>query len=370
MSANICKRCNSFNPEDAKNCIQCGADLKTGKSSTPPKEKGSKIVGSDQKNSSKGGKAVFEKLKDVPEKYMVATVLTFFLILIVIAILSINNSNLYYQVANFVDSWAIERVDSVAIKKAEAEKLKLEKTKKRKPNPNYVKRKIRSLPTYVSTKDNMKMVLVPAGKFNMGNEEETPFESPKHKVSVNSFYIDIHEVTNRQYRTFMEATGYKAPAFMSNPRFNSPNQPVVGVTYEDAEAYAEWVGKRLPTEEEWERAARGGLEGIKYPFSKITSPKYYCYNLNPNTGSPIDVKSLKYNDFKIYDMAGNVFEWCASYPNYYVTGKRIVEDNLQFRIIRGGSWKSESDDLTVSKRRFTKSSNKRNDVGFRCVMDN
>lgn len=108
------------------------------------------------------------------------------------------------------------------------------------------------------------MVLIPAGYFTMGSDSGNA--SPKHKVWIDAFFIDKYEVTNHQYRRFIEATGHPKPSFLKDRDLNKPNQPVVGVSYYDALTYAQWAGKRLSTEAEWEYAARGGLESKQFPW--------------------------------------------------------------------------------------------------------
>ena len=126
------------------------------------------------------------------------------------------------------------------------------------------------------------MVLIPAGTFQMGSTTGDVDEVPVHTVELDAFYIDQHEVTNAKYQAFVAATGHPPPRGIgytavyellkndyepwNDPGFNHPDQPVTTVTWFDATAYCEWVGKRLPTEAEWEKAARGGLEGARYPW--------------------------------------------------------------------------------------------------------
>src|SRR3972149_1956753 len=116
------------------------------------------------------------------------------------------------------------------------------------------------LASIINVKDDSEMVLVPSGDSIMGEERKV--------VHVDEFYIDRFPITNSQYKKFVDATGDKEPFFWNNERFNKPLQPVVGVSWNDAVAYARWAGKRLPREIEWEKAARGG-DGREYPWGHI-----------------------------------------------------------------------------------------------------
>ena len=125
----------------------------------------------------------------------------------------------------------------------------------------------------VSAVDGARMVLIPAGTFQMGSTTGDSDEHPVHTVTLDAFYMDMHEVTNARYQQFVQSTGYPQPPLSHNPRFNSPDAPVVRVNWRDAVAYAAWAHKRLPTEAEWEYAARGGLTGKQYPNGDIITYK-------------------------------------------------------------------------------------------------
>ena len=130
--------------------------------------------------------------------------------------------------------------------------------------------------------------------------------------STPAFYMDKYEVANAQYRKFVQATGHRAPTYWDDDDFNQPNQPVVGVSWHDATAYAKWVGKRLPTEKEWEWAARGSLVGKEYPWGD-QEPSSSRANYGSKVGKPTAVGSYPANGYGLYDMAGNVYEWCQDW---------------------------------------------------------
>ena len=200
------------------------------------------------------------------------------------------------------------------------------------------------------------MVLIPAGSFEMGDSKNEPEEwmedaRPEHTGTLDAFYMNAYEVTNAQYSQFVRATeGYRKAEYWDDDDLNQANQSVVGVSWNDATAYAEWVGKRLPTEAEWEHAARGGLEGQRYPWgNKIT---YDNANFSGTGGidqwdkcSPVG--SFAANGYGLYDMAGNVWEWCqdrfadAYYIDSPVNNPQGPETGGH-RVLRGGSWSTNT----------------------------
>jgi formylglycine-generating enzyme required for sulfatase activity len=216
------------------------------------------------------------------------------------------------------------------------------------------------------------MVFVKSGSFKMGNNNGYEGERPEHAVRLNDFYIDRHEVTVGEYRIFCAAT---ARLFPAPPAWGwNDNDPMVKVTWNDAVAFATWVGKRLPTEAEWEYAARGGQQSKGYKYSgsnEIDEAGWFVEN-SKNKTHPVGTK--KGNELGIYDMTGNALEWCTDWysSSYY---NDSPEDNPKGpskkwdHIIRGGSMKGDRDDCRVTFRNNAAINRQRNDLGFRCVMD-
>lgn len=239
------------------------------------------------------------------------------------------------------------------------------------------------------------MVLISAGEFTMGSDTaEAKYissrhptlcsehwfedEQPIHKVWIDAFYIDKHEVTYRQFTKFIEATSYKSEGqwedyFNKLKEKNINNLPIVGVSWNDANSYAKWKGKRLPTEAEWEKAMRGGREGLIYPWgNKIDTSKANFQNPD----GPLPVGSYPPNGYGLYDMAGNAVEWCSDYYSrdyYKISPYKNPRGPIQgeAHVVRGGGWKfnyaffarcawrSGNDDNDTT--------NEANFVGFRCA---
>ena len=236
---------------------------------------------------------------------------------------------------------------------------------------------------------------VPAGEFLMGSDweeikdyplaHEFQNEAPKHWVYLDAFWIDHTEVTNAQYAKCVADGGCTPSGCMNNPAFNQPNQPVVCVTREQAITYCHWAGRELPTEAQWEKAARG-TDGRLYPWGNVPSPS--CEYVVMNDGGlscgrgettwPVGSKPRGASPYGALDMAGNVWEWVSDWydPNYYAyspyenpTGPDgPVDDHLGVR--RGGSFnRDQPSQLRVAIRYWqdVHTSNKTS-LGFRCVL--
>lgn len=232
-------------------------------------------------------------------------------------------------------------------------------------------------PSFVEQGDAL-MSLIPAGEFIVGSTEGEGFndERPPVTLDLDAFYIDRCEVTNAQFRLFMEAAGHRAPMYWDDEKYNQPEQPVVGVTWHDAAAYAKWAGKRLPTEAEWEKAARG-TDGRMYPWGN----EWDSFKCNANIGvdsrrCPASVASFRdgASPYGAMDMAGNVWEWCADwYGSNYSRSPRKNPKGPDFsgeRVLRGGSWcTTDHAYLRCSNRNWFSPDFGFDDAGFRCARD-
>jgi len=218
------------------------------------------------------------------------------------------------------------------------------------------------------------MVLVPAGEALLGSDSGDDDERPARRIFIDAFYIDKYEVTVAQYRRFLQATGHRKPYGWGAEHFSADDQPVVGVSWYDAAAYCKWAGKRLPTEAEWEKAARGS-EGFVYPWGNKWQ-EGMCVGDTPGLSHPERVGSLPQgaSPFGVMDMAGNVWEWCADWydPGYYaVRPLRDPEGPARgdAKVIRGGSWIDSARQLRSSNRYYSHPDVRYNGIGFRCAKD-
>jgi formylglycine-generating enzyme required for sulfatase activity len=260
------------------------------------------------------------------------------------------------------------------------------------------------------------MVLIPGGTFEMGSADGPIYERPVHGVKLHSFWMDKKEVTVAQFRQFVNAAGYvtdaekfgwsgvfdlgkKAWGRVDGANWRQPEgpgrslageqEPVMQVSWNDAVSFAAWAGKRLPTEAEWEYAARGGLAGKKYAWGDELMPEGK-YMANYWQGSFLErdegkdgfagvapVGRFPANGYGLYDMTGNVWEWCAdSYSDFYYANS--AKENPTGppagfeQVIRGGSWMCARNFCTnyrVAGRSHATADSGLNNLGFRCARD-
>jgi formylglycine-generating enzyme required for sulfatase activity len=205
------------------------------------------------------------------------------------------------------------------------------------------------------------MVLVPAGEFIMGVDGGSPDERPRRKVQLPPFYIDKFEVTNGEFKKVF-------PNYRFDERMTM--MPVSNVTWVQASAYAQATGKRLPTEEEWEKAARG-VDGREYPWGNTFDPQLCNANAGPRS-APTRVGQFRpgASPYGAMDMAGNVYEWTSSWYQPYAGNELVKDDYGQvFRVLRGGSYMMDRFGARSARRHYDRPDNGRADYGFRCAMD-
>ena len=225
------------------------------------------------------------------------------------------------------------------------------------------------------------LVSIPAGAFWMGDDHGRPDERPAHRVWVDAFAVARTPVTNAAYSWFLAATGHMPPRFWEDRRFNAPMQPVVGVSWHDAVAYCDWLtGQgglryRLPTEAEWQRAARGGQEGATYPWGDDPAG----WSADPGFAherheQPNPVGLSRPNGFGLLDMGYNVHEWCSDWydaeyyaaaPNRNPTGPVAGTR----RASRGGAWRHQIQVCRCAARSSLNPDFRYNDYGFRVFAD-
>ncbi|PID26761.1 MAG: hypothetical protein CR982_08520 [Candidatus Cloacimonadota bacterium] len=266
----------------------------------------------------------------------------------------------------------------------------------------------------------IEMVSIPAGSFIMGNSksfsEGDQDELPTHEVTINTFNMSKHEITNAQYCEFLNEIGSTQGNYQGEtvtliylefekcrieenngifvPEAGYENHPVVKVSWYGANAYCEWKGGRLPTEAEWEYAARGGVDDRRFPLGETISlgtngdeqasyhayPSGYPYDVNPTEGyyqgieEATEVGSFNPNGYGLYDMAGNVYEWCNDWyePDYYSNSPSDNPTGPSFgthRVLRGGSWFYYAKFCRNSSRNCFQPFKGSNHCGFRLVMN-
>ena len=269
----------------------------------------------------------------------------------------------------------------------------------------------------LNKKDGAKMILVPAGSFLMGSTKaevdaqlraaglpedwkiHTLDEEPRHKKTLKPFYIYKYEVTNEQYKSFLDATGHRSPPYWKGKSYpkDKGRHPVVEVSWDDAQAYCRWAGTRLPSETQWAYAARGaapadGKPSRAYPWGDNWD-RLLCNNSSLHAGRELqsgedwnkwykgDQKSLfpltssvgsfqkSVSPFGVHDMAGNAWEWCENIPAPFPDQNSDDVKDKKLRARRGGSWANVALHIRSADRQPAAHDNLNLYTGFRCVKN-
>ncbi|MDH4081910.1 MAG: formylglycine-generating enzyme family protein [Nitrospira sp.] len=244
---------------------------------------------------------------------------------------------------------------------------------------------------FLAEKDGAPMIVVPAGSFPMGvpsgDRDGGRDEYPRHDVLVDTFAIDKFEVTNGLYLAFVKSTGHRVPQNPNNPTRNLwqgdsiteslIGRPVINVDWFDAEAYCKWAGKRLPTEAEWEKAAKGTSDR-RFPWGNVEpTAKHLNYNqrwIGEKTLMPVGSYEAGKSPYGVYDMAGNVWEWVNDWydAQYY---EKSPEKNPtgpaagSKKVIRGAGWQNETPTVRIFTRVESDPMVRNESTGFRCATD-
>ncbi len=223
------------------------------------------------------------------------------------------------------------------------------------------------------------MVLISAGAFTMGATDGHEDEKPPHAVHLKAYYIDLYEVTVDRFARYLKGVNAEHPlAWKEATNGSHGDKPVVGVDWFDAQEYCEWVGKRLPTEAEWEKAARGS-DARRYPWGSQTPTRAHA-NFNRlawkgyATLTEVGHFEQGRSPYGLYDMAGNVWEWVSDHYDQTYYAHSPVEDPRgpsigPLRVLRGGSWSNDPEILRASNRGGYPPGAHRSDFGFRCAKD-
>ncbi len=233
--------------------------------------------------------------------------------------------------------------------------------------------------TQTREQDGMVMVYVPAGPFTMGSDNGPSDQTPVHTVTLDAYWIDLTEVTNAEYAQCVLVEQCKQPTSnLSNTRTNYygnseyDNFPVINVYWGQAKAYCEWAGAQLPTEAQWEKAARGP-NGRTYPWGSDINTSYANYDRNLGDASKVANYESGKSPYGTYDMAGNVWEWVADWYDvkYYQNSPKLNPKGPEIgtqKVLRGGSWDSSNISVQSANRNKYNVSNAHDNVGFRCAL--
>jgi formylglycine-generating enzyme len=223
------------------------------------------------------------------------------------------------------------------------------------------------------------LVSIPEGPFLMGSEEGQENEQPVHHVWVSAFAMAKYPVTNREYARFVQATGYRVPKSWNDTRLNDPDQPVVAVSWFDAVAYCTWLCQvcrkpyRLPTEAEWEKAARGGVKGQRYPWGNELPQWMHAYGGGEAVEQPARIGQDPPNGYGVHHMGDLVHVWCSDWyaADYYrISPPRDPQgpSTGMRRASRGGSWRHRIKVTRCAARSSLPPDRTFTDYGFRVVL--
>ena len=245
--------------------------------------------------------------------------------------------------------------------------------------------------TEIVGSDGAPMIFIPASSFHMGvphaARDGGRDEYPGHTVFLDPYYIDKYEVTNGRYLEFIKATGHRTPQHPTNPKRNLwhgglmpesiVERPVINVDWFDANAYCTWAGKRLPTEAEWEKAARGG-DDRRFPWGNVEpTDKHLNFNqkwIGERTLMPVGSYDAGKSPYGLYDVAGNVWEWVADWydPLYYETSPPKNPKGPStgtHKVIRSSGWQVETPQVRIFTRIKSDPNDRNESTGFRCAKD-
>jgi formylglycine-generating enzyme required for sulfatase activity len=213
---------------------------------------------------------------------------------------------------------------------------------------------------------DVELVRIDAGPFRMGWDGGHPSERPAHEVWLDAFLIARTPVTNADFGAYLDATGAEPPPFWSRTEFSRPHQPVVGLSWHEAVAFAAWAGARLPTEAEWEKAARGGLDDAHFPWGDTRPPGGFT--------APPDLPATPPNPLGLTDLSGVCHEWCADWyaDAYYARSPtknpRGPSEGTR-RVSRGGAWRHADPWSPVAHRSSLPPHLRYSDYGLRLARD-
>jgi formylglycine-generating enzyme required for sulfatase activity len=242
-------------------------------------------------------------------------------------------------------------------------------------DPNHPPRDAEPGQEWTNPVDGSVLVFVPEGWYTLGSEDGDDDEKPVHQVFLSGFWIGRDPVTHAQYRQFLESGAeVEPPKYWDDSKFNSDQQPVVGVSWHDAMAYCEWAGLKLPTEAQWEAAARGE-DQRRYPWGDEEPTEDHANFENPLGGSTSNVGQYPKGrgPFGTFDQAGNVWEWCLdpwdeqAYAEREGTTNPTATGDEAVRVVRGGSWDNPAGFLRSAIRLWFGVLARDGILGFRCV---